>query len=83
MPHPALSKDTIIKFTGGEDLETLQSNDMLARMSLAAVKTPGVAEVFESLLGFEGDGDDVGEDGGDNDLILVLVILTNVLTCCT
>ena len=55
MPHPALSKDTIIKFTGGEDLETLQSNDMLARMSLAAVKTPGVAEVFEYLLGFEGD----------------------------
>ena len=37
------------------NLETLQSNDFLARMSLAAVKTPGVAEIYENVLGFEGD----------------------------
>ena len=47
--------DTVIQLTGGNHLETLQSTDLLARMSLSAVKTPGVAEVFEELLGFEGD----------------------------
>jgi hypothetical protein len=47
--------DMVIRLTGGPQLETLQSNDLLARMSLSAIKTPGVAEIFEEVLGFEGD----------------------------
>lgn len=47
--------DTVIKFTGGPQLETIQSNDMNARVSLSAVKQPGVTRAFEEIIGFEGD----------------------------
>ena len=46
---------SVLQLSGGSALETIQSNDLLARMSLSAVKTPGVAEIFEEVLGFEGD----------------------------
>ena len=45
--------DMVIRLTGGPQLETLQSNDLLARMSLSAIKTPGVAEIFEEVLGWK------------------------------
>lgn len=47
--------DTVIKFTGGPQLETIQSNDMNARVSLSAVKQPGITKAFEEIIGFEGD----------------------------
>jgi hypothetical protein len=47
--------DTVIRFTGGAQLETIHSTDFNARMSLTAVKQPGITRAFEEILGFEGD----------------------------
>jgi len=47
--------DTVIRFTGGSQLETIHSTDFNARMSLTAVKQPGITSAFEEILGFEGD----------------------------
>jgi hypothetical protein len=45
----------VIRFTGGEQLETINSNDLNTRVSLSAVKQPGVTKAFQELFGFEGD----------------------------
>jgi hypothetical protein len=45
----------VIRFTGGAQLETINSNDLNTRVSLSAVKQPGVTKAFQELFGFEGD----------------------------
>ena len=45
----------VIRFTGGEQLETINSNDLNTRVSLSAVKQPGVTKAFQELFGFDGD----------------------------
>jgi len=45
----------VIRFTGGSQLETINSNDLNTRVSLSAVKQPGVTKAFQELFGFEGD----------------------------
>jgi len=44
-----------MKIIGGNDIETLVTYETLARMSLSAVKQPGIAIVYEHILGFDGD----------------------------
>jgi len=45
----------LMKLIGGANIETLVTFETLARMSLSAVKQPGIAIAYEQLLGFDGD----------------------------
>jgi hypothetical protein len=45
----------VIRFTGGAQLETINSNEVNTRVSLSAVKQPGVTKAFQELFGYEGD----------------------------
>ena len=44
-----------MKIIGGRHIESLVTHETLARMSLGAVKQPGIAIVYDQLLGFDGD----------------------------
>jgi len=45
----------LMRLIGGANIETLVTFETLARMSLSAVKQPGIAVAYESMLGFDGD----------------------------
>jgi hypothetical protein len=45
----------LMRIIGGANIETLVTFETLARMSLSAVKQPGIAVAYEQLLGFDGD----------------------------
>jgi hypothetical protein len=45
----------LMKIVGGANVETLVTVETLARMSLSAVKQPGIAVAYEQILGFDGD----------------------------
>ena len=44
-----------MRIVGGDGIETLITQETLARMSLSAVKQPGIAVAYENILGFDGD----------------------------
>lgn len=46
--------ETVIKITGGSNLETVRSAELNAKVSLGAVKQPGIMAPFEELFGFDG-----------------------------
>ena len=43
-----------MRIVGGDGIETLITQETLARMSLSAVKQPGIAVAYENILGFGG-----------------------------
>lgn len=45
----------VAQIVGGPEVEAMMTHDILARMSLGSLKHPGLAVVYESLLGFAGD----------------------------
>jgi hypothetical protein len=44
-----------VKLVGGDIVETLVSHDVLGRLMLVSVRQPGLAKVYEALLGSEGE----------------------------
>mmetsp|Transcript_47982 Transcript_47982/g.138923 ORF Transcript_47982/g.138923 Transcript_47982/m.138923 type:complete len:946 (-) Transcript_47982:108-2945(-) len=50
-----ISNEPLLKMVGGSVTETVPSHDILGRLMLMAGRSPGLAKVYESLLGFEGD----------------------------
>ena len=44
----------LLGIIGGDNVETLLTHETLARMSLSAVKQPGITKAYEEILGFEG-----------------------------
>ena len=42
----------LMRIVGGDGIETLITQETLARMSLSAVKQPGIAVAYENILGF-------------------------------
>ena len=46
--------DTVIKITGGDQLETIRSAELNAKVSLSAVRQPGIMVPYEELFGFDG-----------------------------
>jgi len=50
-----IDNQPLVKMVGGTVLETLVSHDVLGRLMLMSARQPGLAKVYESLLGFEGD----------------------------
>ena len=50
-----VDNEPLVKLVGGNIVETLVSHDVLGRLMLMSVRQPGLAKVYEALLGFEGD----------------------------
>jgi len=50
-----IDNEPLLKMVGGSQCETVPSHDILGRLMLMAGRQPGLAKVYESLLGFEGD----------------------------
>merc|ERR1719336_1990069 len=49
-----IDNEPLLKLVGGKTVDSLVSHDVLGRLMLMAVRQPGLAKVYEAVLGFEG-----------------------------
>ena len=49
-----LDNEPLIRLVGGDMVETVVSHDVIGRLMLQCARQPGLAYVFENLLGFDG-----------------------------
>ncbi|KAG6969574.1 hypothetical protein JG687_00003143 [Phytophthora cactorum] len=49
-----IDNDPLVRLVGGEEVEILVSHDIIGRLVLMSARSPGLARVYSSLLGFEG-----------------------------
>jgi len=49
-----IDNEPLLKLVGGKIVESLVSHDVLGRLMIMAVRQPGLAKVYEAVLGFEG-----------------------------
>lgn len=68
--------DTVIKITGGSQHETIRSAELNAKVSLSAVKQPGIMLPYEDLFGFDGSEVSLGA------LILLYLSLSHHFPAC-
>ena len=45
----------IVQLIGGDQIEVVVSHDICGRLMLMAARQPGLAKVYSSVLGFDGD----------------------------
>jgi Trk K+ transport system NAD-binding subunit len=50
-----IDNEPLVKLVGNQAVETVVSHDMIGRLMLMSVRQPGLAKVYEALLGYEGD----------------------------
>lgn len=50
-----IDNEPLVKLVGGTAVETMVSHDVIGRLMLMSVRQPGLAKVYEALLGFDGD----------------------------
>merc|ERR1719436_2112974 len=50
-----IDNEPLVKLVGGPIVETLVSHDIIGRLMLMSGRQPGLAKVYEALLGFDGD----------------------------
>lgn len=50
-----VDNEPLVKLVGGSAVETIVSHDVLGRLMLMSARQPGLAKVYEALLGFDGD----------------------------
>ena len=50
-----VDNEPLVALVGGAMVETVVSHDIIGRLMLMAARQPGIARVFDSLLGFAGD----------------------------
>jgi len=46
--------EPLVRMVGGRHVETVVSHDIVGRLMLMAVRQPGLASVYDAILGFEG-----------------------------
>ena len=49
-----VDNDELVRMVGGSVVETIVSHDIIGRLMMNAARQPGLADVFEQLLGFDG-----------------------------
>ncbi|GMF20947.1 unnamed protein product [Phytophthora fragariaefolia] len=49
-----IDNDPLVRLVGGKEVEILVSHDIIGRLVLMSARSPGLARVYSSLLGFEG-----------------------------
>jgi len=47
--------EPLLRLVGGDCLEVLVSHDIVGRLMIMAVRQPGLAKVYDEILGFDGD----------------------------
>jgi hypothetical protein len=50
-----VDNESLVQMVGGGNVETVVSHDIVGRLMLMAARQPGLASVYDSILGFEGD----------------------------
>ena len=50
-----VDNEPLVALVGGEICETVVSHDIIGRLMLMAARQPGIARVYNSILGFDGD----------------------------
>ena len=49
-----LDNEKLLSMVGGACVETLVSHDIIGRMMIQCARQPGLASVWEQIMGFEG-----------------------------
>ena len=49
-----IDNQMLVKTVGGDNIETIVSHDIIGRLMIKSARVPGLAEVYESVLGFDG-----------------------------
>ncbi len=49
-----LDNEKLLSMVGGACVETLVSHDIIGRMMIQCARQPGLANVWEQIMGFEG-----------------------------
>ena len=47
--------EPLVRLVGGDVIETVTSHDVLGRLILMSAREPGLASVYSTVLGFDGD----------------------------
>mmetsp|Transcript_7715 Transcript_7715/g.17860 ORF Transcript_7715/g.17860 Transcript_7715/m.17860 type:complete len:863 (+) Transcript_7715:65-2653(+) len=50
-----IDNEPLLKIVGGPNVDAVVSHDILGRLMLMSARAPGLAKVYDCLLGFEGD----------------------------
>lgn len=50
-----IDNEPLVRLMGGRDVETMVSHDVLGRLMLMSARQPGLASVYQEVLGFDGD----------------------------
>ncbi len=50
-----LDNEKLLAMVGGSNVETLVSHDIIGRMMIQCARQPGLANVWEQIMGFEGE----------------------------
>jgi hypothetical protein len=50
-----LDNEPLVRLVGGDVIETVTSHDVLGRLILMSAREPGLASVYSTVLGFDGD----------------------------
>ena len=49
-----MDNDALVRMVGGDLVETVVSHDIIGRLMIQCARQPGLASVWEQLLGFDG-----------------------------
>ena len=49
-----MDNDALVRMVGGDMVETVVSHDIIGRLMIQCARQPGLASVWEQLLGFDG-----------------------------
>ena len=49
-----IDDEPLLQLVGGKSIETVVSHNVLDRLLMMSAQQPGFAQVFDALLGFEG-----------------------------
>jgi ion channel POLLUX/CASTOR len=49
-----IDNQLLVRTVGGHAIETIVSHDIIGRLMIKSARNPGLAEVYESILGFQG-----------------------------
>ena len=49
-----MANEPLVKMVGGDAVETVVSHDIIGRLMIQCARQPGLATVWEQLMGFDG-----------------------------
>ena len=77
-----MDNDALVRMVGGDMVETVVSHDIIGRLMIQCARQPGLASVWEQLLGFDGGCSQDNLAGAAVLLSHLLSLLLHVLVLC-